>query len=88
MKVGKFLDFNAVFCILDAHITQDGIVYQVPEVLHRSAEIARDIHVIIDRKPHRAPTKGRIGKRRFPHLCSKAETRKIRLCLRGHVNEP
>ena len=41
---------------LDRHVAEDRIVHEVPEILLRVAEIARDIHVVVDRKALCAPT--------------------------------
>ena len=58
---------------LHRHITEDGFIHKVPEILHRIAEIARNIHVVIDGKPLRTPAQRGIGKGRFANLRSKAE---------------
>jgi hypothetical protein len=33
---------------LDGHVTEDRVVHQVPEVPLRIAEVARDIHVVVN----------------------------------------
>ena len=58
---------------LDADVAQDRVVDQVPEVLLRVAEVPRDIHVIIHRKPLCAPTHGGVEIGRFPDLRAEAE---------------
>ena len=56
--VGSF-DLDLAF---DRDIAQDRVVNEVPEVLLGAAEIARDVHVVIDRKPLGAPAQGGVGK--------------------------
>ncbi len=58
---------------LDGDVAQDGLVHQVPEVLHPVAEVARDIHVVVYRELDRPPAQGRIRIGRLPDLCSKTE---------------
>ena len=55
------------------HIAQDGLVHEVPEILHRIAEIPRDIHVVIDREALRPPPQRRIRIGRFAHLRAETE---------------
>ena len=50
------------------HVTQDRVVHQVPEVLHRVAKIARNVHVIVDGITRRTPPLRRLEIGRLPHL--------------------
>ena len=59
---------------LDRHITQDRFVHEVPEILDRVAKVARNIHVVIDRKSLRAPAQRRIRKGGFTDLGAKTKT--------------
>ena len=59
---------------LDRHITQDRFVHEVPEILDRVAKVARNIHVVIDRKSLRAPAQRRIRKGGFTDLGAETET--------------
>ena len=58
---------------LDGDIAQDGVVDQVPEVLRRVTEIARDVHVVVDGEPRRPPAYGGVEVGRFADLGAKAE---------------
>jgi hypothetical protein len=64
---------------LDADVAQDGLVDQVPEVLLAVAEVTCNIHVVVNRKPGRAPTQRGIRKGRLPDL--RAETEPVDHCV-------
>src|SRR5210317_2346966 len=38
------------------HITQNGVVYQIPEVLLWATEVTWNVHVVVDREACRTPT--------------------------------
>ncbi|MBR2657094.1 MAG: hypothetical protein IKD58_11525 [Loktanella sp.] len=63
-------DFHLPF---DGDITQDCVIHEGPEILFRIAEIAWDIHVVIDRKALRAPANGGIKIGGFADLCAETE---------------
>jgi hypothetical protein len=46
-------DLNLPF---NRHVTQDGVVDQVPEVLFRVTEVTRDVHVVVDRETLARPS--------------------------------
>ena len=64
----------------DGDIAQDRIIHEVPEILFRVTEIARNIHVVVDRKPLCAPAHRCIEIGRFTDLRSKAELICVHSC--------
>ena len=63
---------------LNGHITQDRLIHEVPKVLFRVAKIARNIHMIINRKTLRAPPNGGVKEWGFSDL--RAKTKVVCLC--------
>ena len=72
-------DFDLTF---HGHIAQDRGLREGPEILLRVAEIARDIHVVIDREPLGPPAHGGLEIGGFADLGAEAEI----ICL--HVLSP
>ena len=68
---------------LNGHVTQDCVVYEVPEILLGVTKVTRDIHMIINRKARHAPTNRRFEIGGFADLC--AEAKVVCLC---HVCRP
>ena len=68
---------------LDRNVAQDGVVDEVPEVLDRVAEVARDVHVVVDGEALGSPPHGGMEVRRLPDLGSESE-----VCKLGHLPGP
>jgi hypothetical protein len=63
-------DLNLPF---NRHVTQDGVVDQVPEVLFRVTEVTRNVHVVVDRETLRTPAHGGVEIGGFADLGAEAE---------------
>ena len=85
-KVSRCQHLNELRCVwprnfyltLNSHVTQDGIVYQIPKILLRVAKVSRNVHMVVDGKTLRTPPHCGVKVRGLADLS--AETKFSLLC--------